>query len=383
MDFSLTDEQELLLESIDEWCARHITEQQVQQWYADGGVPAEVCKAYIDDGFGFLGIPEEYGGTPVDHLTIGLVAERIHRNAGGVLPFVTNVLQMFDMIEYGNEEQIKMCMDLYQSTGKVCFSLAFSEPSAGSDNMNMQCVCAERDGKLYLNGQKTWVSNGLSAPYTLVVAKDDDPSRDNMRMSWWLIPMDRPGVSTAPLHKIGNTIMPFCEIYFDDVEVTEADLVGVRGNGFKQLMKNFEFERCLAVANALGIAQAAFDDAAAYASERICFTQPISTFQLIQEHLTDSEIKLQNTRNMLYKCLWDLDNGNSLRLSSALLKRYGCKSATEVASASMEIFGGLGYTTETRVGRIWADCRGLEFGGGTGEIMVYIAGRQIAKQYKR
>lgn len=172
-------------------------------------------------------------------------------------------------------------------------------------------------------------------------------------------------------------------MYFDDVVLTEDMRVGEYGKGFYNLMKNYEMERCLIIAQTLGCAQAAMDDAAAYVNERITMGKPLAYRQLIQEKLTDMETKLQNTRNMLYRTLWKMDNDQSVRIDSALLKRYGARACTEVASEALQIYGGLGYTTETRVGRIWQDLRGNQIAGGTDEIMVYIAGRQLAKQYAK
>ena len=222
---------------------------------------------------------------------------------------------------------------------------------------------------------------GEKLPYTIVVAKDEDPSRENRNMSLWYIPMDTPGVSTASLHKIGQQCIPFCEVYFDDVVVTEEQRMGKPGEGFMMLMKNFEVERSFIVAEQVGLAQAALEDAAKYANQRIAFGKPITKLQMIQEKLCDMEIKVQNTRNMLYKTLWKLDNGESVQLDSAMLKRYGCSECFQVADMALSIYAGLGYTTEVRIGRIWADLRGNMFGGGTHEVMAYIAGRQVAKKY--
>lgn len=104
---------------------------------------------------------------------------------------------------------------------------------------------------------------------------------------------------------------------------------------------------------------------------------------MIQEKLCDMEIKVQNTRNMLYKTLWKLDNGESVQLDSAMLKRYGCSECFQVADMALSIYAGLGYTTEVRIGRIWADLRGNMFGGGTHEVMAYIAGRQVAQEVRQ
>ncbi len=384
MDFSRTDEQELLVESIKEFCSRNLDEQKIRDMYANFGMSDELIKAYLDAGFGLMGIPEELGGIPCDRVTLGILTEEFAHYAGCVTPFLNNTLAMCDMIDFGSPEQVQFCMEAYLETGKPIFSLGFSEPGAGSDNASMSAVVKKQeDGTYKLSGQKTWVTQGDVFPYILVVAKDEDPSPKNPNMSMWLVPLKSEGLSTAPLHKIGQQIMPFCEVYFDDVTLTEDMRVGNPGEGFVNLMKNFEMERSLIIAQCLGCAQAAMDDAAAYVSERIAFGKPIAQYQLIQQKLTDMEISLQNTRNLLYHTLWKMDQGESIRIDSALLKRYGAQSCVQVASEAIQIFGGLGYTEDIREGRIWADLRGMEIAGGTDEIMVYIAGRQLAKKYAK
>lgn len=384
MDFSYTDEQELLIESIKEFCERYLDETSIDEMYASQGMSDELIMAYLEAGFGLMGIPEEQGGVPCDRVTLGMLTEEFAHHAGCVTPFLNNTLAMCDMIDFGSPEQIEQCMAAYLETGKPIFSLGFSEPGSGSDNASMTSVTRKQpDGTYVLNGQKTWVTQGEVFPYVLVVSKDEDPAPENRSMSMWLVPLDSEGLSTAPLHKRGQQIMPFCEMYFDDVVLTEDMRVGNEGEGFKNLMRNFEMERCLIIAQCLGCAQAAMDDAAAYVSERVTFGKPIAQYQLIQQKLTDMEIALENTRNMLYKTLWKMDEGQSVRIDSALVKRYGAQQCAWVASEAMQMFGGLGYTTETRVGRIWADLRGHQIAGGTDEIMVYIAGRQLAKKYAR
>lgn len=384
MDYTLTDEQELLIESVNEFSVRNFSEENIAEWYEVGNIPDELYKEFIDFGFGLMGIPEKYGGVPCDKFTLGLMTEAMYHATGCMTPFVTNTLAMADMIDFGNEQQIEMSLDAYIHSGKSIFALAVSEPGAGSDNMGMATTTKKQvDGTYILNGQKIWVTMGEIFPWIMVIAKDEDPDRSNTSMSLWLMPRDTPGITTAPLHKIGQTIMPFCEMFFDDVKLTEDMRVGERGTGFMKLMKNFEFERCLIAAQSLGMAQAAMDDAAAYVSDRYCFNKPLSSYQLIQLKLADMETTLQNTRNMLYHTLWKIDHDEPVQIDSALLKRYATMGCTQVASEALQIYAGLGYTTETRVGRIWKDCRGNEISGGTDEIMVHITGRQLAKKYKK
>ena len=382
MDFSYTDEQELLVQSVKEFCERFLDEGKIKEMYANHGMSDELIMEYLNAGFGLMGIPEEQGGIPCDRVTLGVLTEEFAHYAGCVTPFLNNTLAMCDMIDFGSEEQVAFCMEEYLKRGKPIFSLGFSEPAAGSDNSAMTSTTKKQvDGTYILNGQKTWVTQGEVFPYIFVVSKDEDPARTNSSMSMWLVPIDAKGISTAPLHKIGQQIMPFCEVYFDEVVLTEDMRVGKEGEGFKNLMKNFEMERCLIIAQCLGCAQAAMDDAAAYVSQRETFGKPLINNQLIQLKLTEMETALQNTRNMLYRTLWKMDQGESIRIDSALLKRYGAQQCTMVADEALQIYGGLGYTEDIRLGRIQADIRGMRIAGGTDEIMVHIAGRQLAKRY--
>lgn len=383
MDFRITDEQQLLLESLGEFMTRYAPEAEVKKWYEEHEVPEEVCKEFVAAGFGFLGMPEEYGGTPCDMQTLMLFAKEISRLTAGTMPFISNILNMYDMLEMGTPDQIRMTMDAYEKTGQSCFSLAISEPQAGSDNSAMTTTAKRVGDKIILNGTKTFVTHGDVSPLTIIIAKEEDPARENKSMSMYMVPLNSKGISTARLQKIGQGTTAFCEMYIDDVECDESCLVGEVGKGFLQLMKNFEIERLLICAQSLGLAEAALEDAAAYAGQRIQFNQPIFKFQQIQQMLTDMEIKVINMRNMLSMCAWQHDNGESIRLTSALAKRYIGKTASEVCDDAMQIFGGIGYTTETRASRCWRDARGWQFAGGTNEVMVHIAGRQIVKKYSK
>jgi alkylation response protein AidB-like acyl-CoA dehydrogenase len=385
MDFSITDEQQLLLENVKEFVERTLNEDIIKKMYAEHHVPDELSKAYMDAGFAMIGIPEEYGGTPASYLTRAMLVEEVNHAAACNVPcFGGDTLMMNDIIEFGNAEQVKMCVDFFTRTGKPMFCLAISEPGAGSDNSAMTTVAKKQDDGTYvINGTKTWVTSGDERDYVIVVAKDEDPDPSNRNFSLWFLPTDRKGISTAPYEKLGWTNTTFNDMYFDNVVLHEEDRLGEAGKGFFLLMKNFEWERCTMAAMSIGWAQAALDDAGAYASERIAFGKPIGNHQLIQEKLTEMETKLETARLLLYRTCWKLDNGLPVQIDSALLKRYACQSATWVANEAVQIFGALGYVNETRVGRIWIDCRGGQFGGGTDEIMIYIVGRQLVKKYKK
>lgn len=385
MDFSLTDDQELMIESAREYAERYFTDEAVKQAYeVDHHISVEAAMAYREAGFMHMGLPEDIGGIPVDKLTEILLVEKLHEFTGVVLPFVTDFNTITDVIDFGTKEQQELIMNAIENVESTCIACtAISEPAAGSDNNAMTCVTRKQpDGTYLLNGQKTWVTLGGLSLYTMVVAKDEDPSYENDKYSLWLVHNDAEGFTVASLEKVGQQAIPFVDQFFDNVVVTEEQRIGEAGMGWKLLMKKLEFERCLVVASSLGLAQAALNDAGAYANDRVAFKEPIARISMIQQHLCEMENIIENVRWRLYRTVTMLDNGESTRLESALLKGYACRELTRVADLAMSIYAAIGYTKEMRIGRIWADLRGNEMGGGTTEVMEYIAGRQLAKKYK-
>ncbi|AHF07348.1 acyl-CoA dehydrogenase [Desulfitobacterium metallireducens] len=383
MDFRLTEEQELLLESLREIMARDCTEEYMKECNELGQYPTRFVKALMENGFGMLGVPEEYDGTPVDTMTMMLVAEEITKNGGPHFVF-GQALSIADMLEFGSEEQKTDTMREVQA-GNVAFVLGFTEPQAGSDSSAIATTFTRKNGKVYINGHKTFMSNALRAPYMLCLARNseevNDADKRNAFTMWW-VPMNVPGVKVEKLKKIGWHMMDTCEVYLENVELEEKDLVGVEGKGFIQAMINFEVERLYIAAAVMGMAECAFEDAARYANQRVQFGKTIGSQQLIQEKLTYMKLKIENMKNMVYKCAWEIDNGISVQVSSALAKLYCAQASCEVIDDALQIMGGIGYTTDCRISRLWVDSRVHRIGGGTDEVMVHVAGRAILKQFK-
>jgi alkylation response protein AidB-like acyl-CoA dehydrogenase len=362
---------------------RSCTEDYMKECYEQHRYPQEFVDALNESGFSMLGVPEEHGGTPVDTLTLMLVAEEICRNGGPHFVF-GQVLSIADMLEFGSPAQQEACM-AEVTAGRVGFVLGFTEPQAGSDSNAIATTFTRRDGKVYINGHKTFMSNALRASYMLCLARNAQPeageSKKNAFTMWWL-PMAAPGVTVEPLKKIGWHMMDTCEVYLDNVELDESDLVGVEGDGFMQLMTNFEVERLLMAASLLGMAECAFEDAARYANQRIQFGKPIGSFQLTQEKITYSKLRIENMRNLIHKTAWKIDNGQPVQIDSALAKLYCAQEANKVIDDCMQIMGGIGYTADCRISRLWLDARVQRIGGGTDEVMIHIAGRSILKEYR-
>ena len=206
MDFAMTDEQELLLESVREFCDRYFTEDVIKEMYETGDMPDEIAEAYRDAGFGLMGIPEEYGGIPCDKVTLGMMIEELYHSSGCNHILYQNSLTAFDIVEFGTPEQIQKYMDAYMETGWPPARFPSPSPVPALTTATLRRTAKKQDDGTYrLNGQKTWVTMGAKLPYTIVVAKDEDPSRENDKMSLWMIEMDRQGVSTAGLRRSASS----------------------------------------------------------------------------------------------------------------------------------------------------------------------------------
>lgn len=379
MDFARTEEQELLLESLQTVMERGNFESYFRECDENHQFPDQAVEALVEAGFASLGIPEELGGTPTDILTQIMVAEEAHALGYPSLCWINFSTEVDDILSFGSKEQQEKVIS-YALQGKKPFTLGFTEPQAGSDSAAMSTTATKRDGKVYINGNKTFNTSADRAPYMLCVCRsgiNENPYKD---FSMYLFPMDAPGVTIEKLSKVGNNMCGTYEVHLDNVECEESDLVGEECKGFYQLMKNFEVERLTICAANVGMARCAYDEALRYAAQREQFGKPIGTFQLIQEKLVDMRIKIENMQNLLYKTAWKKMQGESIMIDSSLVKRYTGKAAFEVIDDAMQIMGGIGYTDDCRISRLWRDQRVYRIMAGTEEIMVHTAGRAIIKE---
>lgn len=380
MDFKRTEEQELLLESLREVVARYGSEEYIAQCEKEERMPMELRAALHEAGFDMLGAPEEYGGTPCDTLTLVMYQEELARICSGAYACGSSALAFEDMLQFGSEQQLKDCVESINKA-KRPFALGFSEPQAGSDSSAIATTFRRENGKVIINGRKTFITNADTADHMLCMTRNPEETDPRKLFTTWWVPMDAPGITVKPIPKIGWKMIHSCEVTLDNVVVEESDMVGMEGKGFLNVMKNFEVERLIMAATALGEARMAFEDAAAYASQRVQFGKTIGSFQLIQEKLFDMRIKLVNMQNLLYRTAWKKDQGMPINTDAAMTKRYCALASSEVINDAIQIFGGLGYSSEMRLGRLWLNNRICAIGGGTAEIMVHIGGRATVKEF--
>ncbi len=386
MDFGLTDDYRKLVATVRAFAEQHFSFDNVTQWRRDEGLPDEVVRDFVNLDFNGFGVIHRRNHETYDIMAQVLVLEELARASGSSLPLMNDFLNLQILEEFAGGGESESMRQSYQSAGRLAFALAISEPQSGSDLMSMESCVGTRDGQLHLQGTKVFVNNGEYAPFLLVAAIDvDKPAGKHPELSFWFVPHDAPGVEVYPIQKVGQSMLPFSTVVFNDVKLDESWRLHGKSSGWPQLFKFFQIGRLFACATSLGLAQGAMEDAIAFAGTRESFGKPITDFQLVQEMVVDMELKLQNMRASVYRAAWMLDEGlpeHEVRLAVALAKRYVPKTATEVASDAMQVMGGRGYTCSQRVASIWEDCRGFQIAEGTDQIMVHIAAPMVLEKYQ-
>lgn len=350
MDFNLSSEQKKLVASFRAFGTEVFTPDHVSQWCKDQGLPDDVMKRFVDTYYKFAD-KESTSAAGHSLLDQTLIIEELSRCAGATLPFQNDLfnLQIVDALsEAGN---VDYAVADYRETGRLMFALAISEPDGGSDVMSMKTSTRTLDGKIVLNGRKSYVNNGEYAPYIVVAAIDADAQTDDSypALALWLVPRNLKGIAAVPIDKIGQDMLPFASLSFQDVELKPEYRISAEHGDFRRLFQMLEYGRVLLCASSLGMAQAAMEDACAHACSRKAFGVQVGRFQQIETMLTDMELRLTNMRSILYRAAWAVDKGDSeRRLAVALMKRYIPETSVEVASDAMQILGGLGYTESSR-----------------------------------
>lgn len=384
MDFALTERQKKLVGVFRTFGMNTFTPELVSRWCRDQGLPDTVAKEFVDL---YYGRSLEEGAIANEHSLLDevLILEELSRCAGTTLPFQNDLFNLHILKEFAEGGEVSAIAEDYREDGRLMFALAISEPDGGSDTMNMKTFCKTAGDLLLLNGRKSYVNNGEYAPYIFVAAIDRDNETDGAypRLTFWMVPRSVEGIKAVPISKIGQSMLPFALISFNDVELKPEWQYDAGEDGFKRLFHILEYGRVLLCASSLGMAQAALDDAVAHASSRKAFGVQVGRFQQIETMLVDMEVKVRNMRDRVYQAAWAIDNASpEERLEVALMKRYVPEAAVQVASDAMQILGGLGYSEGSRVSRIWADCRGNQIAEGTDQIMVYIAAPLIMEKYR-
>ena len=333
--------------------------------------------------FGCL-IPETYGGLGLDVTAYAMIVEELCRGWMSLAGVINSHLMMALIVaQFGTEEQKRRFLPA-MARGDKRGGLCLTEPHAGSDVQAIRTVARRQGDRYLITGTKMFVTNGREGNTFALLAKTD-PSADppHKGMSCFIVEKGLPGPTVAKsIGKLGYKGVDTAELVFEEFPVPAANLVGgVEGRGFKQVMAGLETGRINIAARAVGVAQAAFDDALRYARERQTFGQPIAQHQAIQLKLADMATRLTASRLLTYWAAEKKDSGQRSDLEAGMAKLFATEAAQEIALEAMRIHGGYGYIKEYPVERYYRDTPLMIIGEGTNEIQRLVIARQLLERY--
>ncbi|MEU0115400.1 acyl-CoA dehydrogenase [Streptomyces bobili] len=340
--------------------------------------PQEALDALVASDLHAVHVPEEYGGAGADALATVIVIEEVARTcvSSSLIPAV-NKLGSLPVILSGSEDLKKKYLAPL-AKGDAMFSYCLSEPDAGSDAAGMK-TRAVRDGDHWiLNGVKRWITNaGVSEYYTVLAVTD--PEKRSKGISAFVVEKSDPGVSFgAPEKKLGIKGSPTREVYFDNVRIPADRMIGDEGTGFATAMKTLDHTRITIAAQALGVAQGAFDYAKGYVQERKQFGKAIADFQGIQFMLADMAMKIEAARQLTYAAAAKSERGDSdLTFQGAAAKCFASDVAMEVTTDAVQLLGGYGYTRDYPVERMMRDAKITQIYEGTNQVQRIVMARNL------
>lgn len=327
---------------------------------------------------GLMGVPfaEEFGGAGADYVSYAIVLEELARVCASTSVIVSahTSLGTWPISTFGTPEQKEKYL-LGLASGEKLGAFALTEPSAGTDAAAGKTT-AVLDGDDYvLNGSKIFITNGGFADFYVVTAMTK-PAAGTRGISAFIVERDAPGFSVGEKeHKMGIKASSTTPLYFSDCHIPKSALLGEEGKGFKIAMQTLDGGRVGIAAQALGIAQGAFDASIAYAKERVQFGKPIATLQAIQWMIADMATEIDAARLLVYRAAWNKDNGLPYSKEASMAKLFAAETATRVAGKAIQIHGGYGFTESYPVERSYRDAKITELYEGTSEVQrLVIAG---------
>ncbi len=385
MDFRLTEEQKLIQKTARDFATQEVLPR-ARELDETGRWPAELVKRMGELGFLGIAVPEELGGGGADYLSYALAMVEISKAcaSSGVIMSVNNSLVCDPLLKFGTDAQKCDFLAPLASGAKLgCFGL--TEPSSGSDASNMQTT-AVRDGDDWvINGSKNWITNGPHADLIIVFC-NTDRTKGAKGTTAFIVPKGTPGFEPQePDHKLGIHAAHSCTVFFNDCRVPDAYRLGDEGMGFKIAMNTLDGGRIGIAAQALGIAESAYEKAVAYTHERKAFGAPIARLQAIQFKVADMAMQLDAARLLIFRAALLKEQARtdpSLRHSqqSAMAKLYASEMATRVTHQALQVFGGYGYSKEYDLERHYRDARITEIYEGTSEIMRLVIAASALKE---
>ncbi|MCM3619090.1 acyl-CoA dehydrogenase family protein [Sutcliffiella horikoshii] len=377
MNFDLTSEQTMIKKTIREFSDEVVAPGALQR-DRDKKFPVEVFQQLSQLGMMGLPFPEEYEGAGADTVSFAIVVEELSRACGSTgITYSAHVslggapLNLFGTEDQKRKYLVPIC------TGESLGAFGLTEPNAGSDAGGTQTTAVEDGDDFIINGNKCFITNATYAKHLALTAITDKKGNEK-EISAVIVPTDAKGFQIIDNYeKMGLNASNTTELVLEDVRVPQENLLGKRGEGFRQFLITLDGGRIGIGAMAVGIAQAAFERALAYSTERKQFGRSLSSFQINQFKLADMAMKLELARNMVYKAAWLKDQGRPFSKEASMCKLYASEVCMEIADQAVQLHGGYGYMKEYHVERFMRDGKLLEIGEGTSEVQRMVIARSL------
>jgi alkylation response protein AidB-like acyl-CoA dehydrogenase len=375
VNFDLSAEHELVRKTVREFADERVAPV-AEELDREHRFPYELVAELGELGLMGMPIPEEYGGGGTDTLAYAIAVEELTRVDSSVAITVAahTSLGTMPIFLFGSEEQKREWLPQLASGDKLG-AFGLTEPGAGSDAGATRTRAELRDGQWVVNGSKIFITNAgtdISGLVTITALTGDG------EVSNIIVPNGTPGYEISPqMKKLGWRASDTRELSFKDATVPEGNLLGPRGEGFRQFLEILDGGRISVAAMGVGLAQGAYDLAFRYAKEREQFGKPIATFQAVQFQLADMAVELEAGRNLVYKAAWLKDEGRPFAKEAAMAKLYTGELSHRVANAALQIHGGYGFMDESAISRLYRDQKILEIGEGTNEVQRMVIARHL------
>lgn len=379
MDFSLTEEHEMIRDAARDFAKNEllpgVIERDNKQEF-----PAAQIKMMGELGFMGMMVDPEYGGGGMDTVSYVLAMEELSKidASASVVMSVNNSLVCYGIQAFGSDMQKEKYLTKLAS-GESIGAFCLSEPEAGSDATSQKTTAIDMGDHYVLNGTKNWITNGNSADYYIVIAQTDR-EKGHRGINALIVEKGWEGFEVGPKEdKLGIRGSDTHSLIFNDVKVPKENRIGEDGFGFKFAMKTLSGGRIGIAAQALGIAQGAYELAKEYSKVRKAFGTEICNHQAIAFKLADMHTQITAARHLVMKAAWDKDNGHNYDLSGAMAKLYASQVAMEVTVEAVQVHGGNGYVKEYHVERLMRDAKITQIYEGTSEIQKIVISRSVLK----
>jgi len=375
MDFSLTDEQELIRAT-----AREFTDREVipgaQRRSREHHFDLDLVRKIADQGYLGAIVPREYGGAGLDYRTYGLLVEEVGRGDSAMRTVISvqTSLVCSVILKFGTEEQKRRYLPPLCS-GELLGCFGLTEPDTGSDAANQKTRATKVDGGWRINGSKMWISLGNHAGLALVFAQTD-PDLAHKGVACFLVDTGQDGFRPSLIeHKMGLNASDTAEIALDDVFAPDDAVLGEVGQGFRVAMTALDSGRFSVASGCVGVCRACLEESVKYSTQREQFGRPIASFQLVQAMIAEMRMRTDAARLLVWRAGWMKDEGLPNTTETSIAKLYASESAVWCANEAIQVHGGAGYADDHPVERHFRDVRVTTLYEGTSQIQKLIIGR--------